>query len=154
MTFRGSKVPFPSTIQILVLAVLISAAPVHAKKKPTPTPSSLPPTSPMLAVPGAEGGNEEPDKLINSDMSGRDLEFLTTVVNCGRAQTYFIDLLHTSASSDEIKEAGGESEHRPRGGEQAHRESRREERVEGLDGSHSGIEKGRRGLGEIAGFEF
>ncbi|HEY3897482.1 MAG TPA: DUF4142 domain-containing protein [Chthoniobacter sp.] len=57
----------------------------------------------MLAVPGAGAGNEEPGQLINSDMSGRDLEFLTTVVNSGRAQAYFIDLLHTRASSDEIK---------------------------------------------------
>ena len=103
MTFRGTRVPFPSTIQILGLAVLISAAPAHAKKKPTPTPSAVPPTSPMLAVPGAGTGDEEPGKLINSDMSGRDLEFLTTVVNSGRAQAYYIDLLHTSASSDEIK---------------------------------------------------
>ena len=103
MTFRGIKVPFSSTIQLLGFAVLISAVPAHAKKKPSPTPSSLPPTSPMHSVPGATPSDEEPGKLINSDMSGRDLEFLTAVVSTGRAQTYLIDLLHTRASSDEIK---------------------------------------------------
>jgi predicted outer membrane protein len=105
MTFRGDSVPLPSAIQILGLALLIAATPAHAKKKhtPTPTPSTLPPTSPMLAVPEAGTGGQQPDKLINSDMSGRDLEFLTEAVDSGRTQAFLIDLLHTRASSDEIK---------------------------------------------------
>jgi putative membrane protein len=103
MTSRGIKVAFPSTIPILGLALLISATPAHAKKKPTPTPGTLPPTSPMLSVPGAGTGGQEPGRIINSDMSGRDLEFLTTAVDAGRTQSFFIDLLHTRASSAEIK---------------------------------------------------
>jgi predicted outer membrane protein len=57
----------------------------------------------MLAIPEAGAGSQEPGKLINSDMSGRDLEFLTGVVDSGRTQAFVIDLLHSRASSDEIK---------------------------------------------------
>lgn len=91
---------------ILLLSLALSAPGVAAtkKKKPTATPSTLPPTSPMLVVPSTESTDDsQPGKLISSEMSGRDLEFFTKVSDAGRETAYFVDFLKKNASSDVIK---------------------------------------------------
>jgi predicted outer membrane protein len=104
---RGFRLKLRTTLLLSTLAMTLSGSPAEAKSRsvtPTPTPSTLPPTSPLLALPAtgpAETGDAE--KLINSDMSGRDLEFLTDAVNAGRAQAFYLDLLRTRAASDQIK---------------------------------------------------
>src|SRR5581483_10722694 len=75
-------------------------------KKPAGTPSTLPPTSPNIVVtpPDAPSADGAPSgKLINSDMSGRDLEFFTKAVEAGREQAFFVELLKKNASSEQIK---------------------------------------------------
>lgn len=92
-----------------LLLSLVLAAPGFAadkKKKPTPTPSGVPPTSPMLVVPKTDANSTDgvaPSKIISSEMSGRDLEFFTKAVDAGREQAYFVEMLKKSASSDQIK---------------------------------------------------
>lgn len=93
---------------VLVLSLTL-AAPTFAaskkSKKPTATPSTLPPTSPMLVVPQPDGSSADANaaKIISSEMSGRDLEFFTKAVNAGREQAYYVDLLKKNASSEIIK---------------------------------------------------
>ena len=93
----------------LVLAMPGIAA--DKRNKPTGTPSTLPPTSPMLVVPppnspSADGA--QPGKLISSEMSGRDLAFFTKAVDAGREQAFFVNLLTKEASSDQIKKLAEE----------------------------------------------
>jgi hypothetical protein len=74
------------------------------KKKPTATPSTLPPTSPMLAVPPPDASAENQDgKLISSELSGRDLDFFTKATETGRRQAYFVGLLKIRGSTAQIK---------------------------------------------------
>jgi len=91
----------------LSLALALPALAADKKpKKPTGTPSTLPPTSPMLVVPkpgDATTSGSSDGKLISSEMSGRDLEFFSRAVEAGRRQAFFVDLLKKSASSDQIK---------------------------------------------------
>jgi len=109
VTIRGIKVRLPSTFLILGFALTISEMPANGKSRdatPAGTPSTLPPTSPMLVVPAADAAgaeSQQPGKLISSEMSGSDLELLTTAVDAGREQAYFIDLLRTKANSDQLK---------------------------------------------------
>ena len=93
-----------SATLLLSLALATSGLAATKKKKPTATPSTLPPTSPMLVVPAPDSKDEsQPGKLISSEMSGRDLEFFTKVSNAGRETAYFVDFLKKNASSDVIK---------------------------------------------------
>jgi uncharacterized protein (DUF305 family) len=93
----------------LLLSLALATVSLAADKKPKPptgTPSTLPPTSPVLAVPppdAAPAADKQPAKLISSEMSGRDLEFFTKAIEAGREQAFFVDLLKTNASSDQIK---------------------------------------------------
>ncbi len=100
----GQKFRFASTALVLGLALAMPAQAADKKSKtPSGTPSTLPPTSPMLAVPKADATDstgQQPGQLISSEMSGRDLQFFTTVVAAGREQAYLADLLRTKASSD------------------------------------------------------
>jgi putative membrane protein len=93
---------------IIVCAFLTLPAIAANKKKtptPPPTPSTLPPTSPMIASPAAADSSQpgSSSQLISSEMSGRDLEFFTNAVDAGREQAFYIGLLKTKASSDQIK---------------------------------------------------
>jgi hypothetical protein len=92
---------------VLVLSLVLAApgfAASKKSKKPTATPSTLPPTSPMLVVPQADGSSADTSgKIISSEMSGRDLEFFTKAVDAGREQAFYVDLLKKGASSDIIK---------------------------------------------------
>lgn len=93
----------------LILSLALSASSFAANKKskkPTGTPSTLPPTSPMLVVPKPDGSATDDgtaNKIISSEMTGRDLEFFTKAVNAGREQAFYVDLLKKNASSDIIK---------------------------------------------------
>lgn len=93
----------------LILSLALTAptfAATRKSKKPTGTPSTLPPTSPMLVVPKPDGSPSDDgtaNKIISSEMTGRDLEFFTKAVNAGREQAFYVDLLKKSASSDIIK---------------------------------------------------
>ena len=108
---------------------------IAADKKPKPptgTPSTLPPTSPMLVVPppdAASTDGTQPGKLISSEMSGRDLEFFMKTVEAGREQAFFVDLLKKSASSDRIKTLADTLAAAQDGGERAHRQTRGAERA-------------------------
>jgi len=89
---------------------LALAAPTFAaskkSKKPTGTPSTLPPTSPMLVVPKPDGSASDDaasGKIISSEMTGRDLEFFTKAVDSGREQAFYVGLLKKGASSEIIK---------------------------------------------------
>ncbi|MDR3403454.1 MAG: DUF4142 domain-containing protein [Chthoniobacter sp.] len=96
-----------SAALLLSLALALPGLAADKKpKKPTGTPSTLPPTSPNLVVtpPDATAADgSQPGKLISSEMSGRDLEFFTKAVEAGRQQAFFVDLLKKSASSEQIK---------------------------------------------------
>lgn len=93
-----------SAALLLSLALSASGTAATKKKKSTGTPSTLPPTSPMLVVPPPDSTDgSQPGKLISSEMSGRDLEFFTKVSDAGRETAFFVDLLKKSASSDVIK---------------------------------------------------
>lgn len=92
----------------LLLSLALSAPTFAAskKKKPTATPSTLPPTSPMLVVPKPDGppaDDGSANKIISSEMTGRDLEFFTKAVDAGREQAFYVDLLKKSASSGIIR---------------------------------------------------
>ncbi|EDY21840.1 hypothetical protein CfE428DRAFT_1086 [Chthoniobacter flavus Ellin428] len=87
----------------LLLSLALATPGLAAKKKKPAEPSTLPPTSPMLVVPAPDSTDSNSNKLISSEMSGRDLEFFTKVSDAGREEAYFVDLLKKSASSDVIK---------------------------------------------------
>ncbi|HSI13533.1 MAG TPA: DUF4142 domain-containing protein [Chthoniobacter sp.] len=93
----------------LILSLALAAptfATTKKSKKPTGTPSTLPPTSPMLVVPKPDGSASDDgtsSRIISSEMTGRDLEFFTKAVDAGRAQAFYVELLKKSASSDIIK---------------------------------------------------
>jgi len=95
-----------SAVLLLSFALATPGFAANKKKKPAATPSTLPPTSPMLVVPtpdSASAGNTQPGKLISSEMSGRDLEFFTKVTDAGREVAFFVEILKKSASSGVIK---------------------------------------------------
>ena len=104
---HGLRIDFHCAL--LVFCLVLAAPGLSADRKaPTPPaiPSTLPPTSPMIASPSADVAatpDQPPGKLISSEMSGRDLEFFTKAVDAGREQAYFIELLKTRASSGDIK---------------------------------------------------
>ena len=92
---------FHSWLEPFVPSLLLSVSSFAADKKqksPTGTPSTLPPTSPMLAVPppDAVSTDGKQPKLISSEMSGRDLGFFMKTVEAGREQAFFVDLLKKS----------------------------------------------------------
>src|SRR6185437_5384560 len=96
----------PAALLLSLALALPGVAAPKKPKKPTGTPSTLPPTSPNLVVtpPDATSTDGSPSgKLISSEMSGRDLEFFTKAVEAGREQAFFVDLLKKSASSEQIK---------------------------------------------------
>jgi len=96
-----------STALILSLALAGSTlAATRKSKKPAGTPSTLPPTSPMLVVPKPDGSATDEgtaNKIISSEMTGRDLEFFTKAVDAGREQAFYVGLLKKNASSEIIK---------------------------------------------------
>ena len=92
----------------LTLALPIMAAEKKPKKS-AGKPSTLPPKSPMIVVPAPSGPavtTGETPKLITSEMSGKDLQFFTNVVEAGRLQAYLVELLTTKAESEQIKALG------------------------------------------------
>ncbi|MEP6668139.1 MAG: DUF4142 domain-containing protein [Chthoniobacter sp.] len=96
------KRPLPAALFLSLVLALPGIAADKKSKKPTGTPSTLPPTSPMLVVTPPDAPSTG-DKLISSEMSGRDLGFFTKAVEAGREQAFFVDLLKKNASSDQIK---------------------------------------------------
>ena len=100
------KYPLSAALALSLALAAPSFAASKKSKKPTGTPSTLPPTSPMLVVPKPDGTDTDDStsaKIISSEMTGRDLEFFTKAVNAGREQAFYVDLLKKSASSDIIK---------------------------------------------------
>jgi len=100
------KRSLPAALFLSLALALPGLAADKRPKKPTGTPSTLPPTSPKLVVtppdaPPADGAQS--GKLINSEMSGHDLEFFTKAVEAGREQAFFVELLKKNASSEQIK---------------------------------------------------
>jgi hypothetical protein len=96
---------------VLSLALPVSILAADKTPKPPPaTPSTLPPVSPKLAVSPPDAASEatQSDKLITSEMSGRDLEFFMKALEAGREQAVFVDLLKKSASSDRVKKLADE----------------------------------------------
>jgi len=98
------KYPLSAAL-VLSLALASPTFAASKKKKPTGTPSTLPPTSPMLVVPKPDDSGDDgvSSKIISSEMTGRDLEFFTKAVDAGREQAFYVELLKKSASSDIIK---------------------------------------------------
>jgi predicted outer membrane protein len=100
------KHSLPAAFLLSLSLATLSIAADKKPKPPTGTPSTLPPTSPMLAVPqpdAASKDDKQSGKLISSEMNGRDLGFFMKTVEAGREQAFFVDLLKKSASSDRIK---------------------------------------------------
>lgn len=83
----------------------VVAASGLAQEKKAGKPGSVPSKSPMIATP-PPAKDIAPRKLISSEMSGRDLQFFTTVVEAGRLQGHFVQLLKVGGTSEQIKALG------------------------------------------------
>src|SRR5205823_2714451 len=105
---RKSDMKLPLSA-VLGISLTVAVSAFASEKGPKKKPGTLPPTSKMIVVPPPAPANkgDEPQKLISSEMSGQDLQFLTTAIETGRVQAYLLDLLKTKAQSEQIKALAG-----------------------------------------------
>ncbi len=91
------------------------ATPAAAAKSPAPAPVATTPATPQGAPPPvatpapatpSPGGVGKNTALISSDISGRDLLFLTSAIENGRVQLYLGDLAKTRAATEQVKAMG------------------------------------------------
>jgi predicted outer membrane protein len=91
---------------IIAIAAQGLGATKTKKLRPHPT---VPPTSPMIALPAVPQVREKPEgagELFTTEISGRDLLFFYTVIESGELGAYLGDLAKTRAEADAIKAVG------------------------------------------------
>jgi putative membrane protein len=103
------KLTLPVALTVSLTVAVSTFAADQARKPEKKTKGSLPSKSKMIVMPPATDPavkGDGPSKLINSEMSGKDLQFFTSVVAAGRFQAYLVKLLETKAQSDQIQALG------------------------------------------------
>ncbi len=92
--------------RLLLTLALLAAVPAAglAKKKSS---KALPPKFGGLIQPAAEGDADLRAGLITSELSGRDLEFLTSAIELGRLQSFLVKMAQEKTETPELRAIGG-----------------------------------------------
>jgi hypothetical protein len=98
----------PFHLLLLTAAALLPAAAL-AKTKSSSAGKGLPPKFGGLiqAAPAVEGAEPAGGGVISSELSGKDLEFLTHTIELGRVQSWLVQTAQEKAETPEVRALGG-----------------------------------------------